>query len=180
RAYGRHVRALGGGARESARDVGGGHGEWEIHGLETPGAATALVAQRYMDKYGATPDDLAEIPLAQRRSATLNDMAIMRDKPMDRQSYFGEPHMVGPFRRADYCLSNEGATCLLLTDGARAASLRHPGVVVAGVSGLQASRDDSILFARAGLGVGIGADYPFDSAPYQEIYAASGVDRQSI
>ena len=180
RAYGRHLRALGGGARESARDVGGGHGEWEIHGLETPGAATALVAQRYMDKYGATPDDLAEIPLAQRRSAALNDMAIMRGKPMDRQSYFSEPHMVGPFRRADYCLSNEGATCLLLTGGQRAASLRQPAVTVAGVAGLQASRDDSVLFARAGLGVGIGADYPFDAAPYEEIYAASGVDRQSI
>ncbi len=50
-----------------------------------------------MDKYGATPDDLAEIPLAQRGSAALNNMAIMRGKPMDRQSYFSEPHMVGPF-----------------------------------------------------------------------------------
>ena len=180
RAYGRYVRALGGSSRESARDIGGGHGEWEIHGLETPGAATAIAAQRYMDVYGATPDDLATIAIAQRQSAALNEMAIMRAKPMSRESYFDEPHMVGPFRRADYCLSNEGATCLLVTDRRRAADLRQPGVVVAGVAGLQASRDDSILFARPGLGVGIGREFAFDSTPYQEIYGISGVGQDSI
>ncbi len=158
RGYGRHLAALGGrGIREGQRDTGGGHGEWEIHGLDTPGAATALVAQEYMNRYGATDADLARVAVAFRRHAELNPMAIMRRKPMTAESYYGEPMIVRPFRRADFCLDSEGATCLLLCDRGRAAQLRQQPVAVAAMTGIHASRDDHILFARPGLRVGVQA-----------------------
>jgi acetyl-CoA acetyltransferase len=181
RGYGRHLSRLGGGnAAEGLRDVGGGHGEWDIHGLDTPGAATALAAQAYMDVYGATPDHLADIAIAFREHANANPMAIMRDKKMTRQSYFAEPVIAGPFRRADYCLSNEGSVCLLVTTCARARDLARAPVVIAGMAGIRASRDDYVLFARPGLGVGIQRRQAYAVPAEPAIYAMAGISRAEI
>jgi acetyl-CoA acetyltransferase len=181
RGYGRYLSGLGGGnAAEGLRDVGGGHGEWDIHGLDTPGAATALAAQAYMDAYGATADNLADIALAFREHASANPMAIMRDKEMTRQSYFGEPVIAGPFRRADYCLSNEGSVCLIVTTLERARDLAARPAVIAGLSGIRASRDDYVLFARPGLGVGIQRRHPFAVRDQPPVYGMAGVGRGEI
>jgi acetyl-CoA acetyltransferase len=161
RAYGRHLSALGGHGHEGSRDVGGGHGEWDLHGIDSPGAATALVARRYMDRYGATSDDLADIAVSIRAFARQNPMAIMRDKPMTRESYYSEPVIAAPFRRADFCLANDGAACLIVTTAERARDLRQPTVLIRGMEGISASRDDYILFARPGLGAGISQEAPY-------------------
>ena len=77
RGYARHLAGLGDAAvHEGQRDIGGGHGEYDVHGLDTPGAATALVAQSYFDRYGASPDDLANIAVSFRAHASRNPMAI--------------------------------------------------------------------------------------------------------
>jgi acetyl-CoA acetyltransferase len=176
RGYGRHLARLGGGnAAEGLRDVGGGHGEWDVHGLDTPGSATALVAQAYMDAYGATPDHLADVAIAFREHANANPMAIMRDKKMTRQSYFAEPVIAGPFRRADYCLSNEGSVCLIVTTRERARDLAKEPAVIAGMAGIRASRDDYVLFARPGLGVGIQRQRPLEATGEAAIYSMAGV-----
>jgi acetyl-CoA acetyltransferase len=181
RGYGRHLARLGGGnAAEGLRDVGGGHGEWDVHGLDTPGAATALVAQAYMDAYGATADHLADVALAFREHANANPMAIMRDKKMTRQSYFDEPVIAGPFRRADYCLSNEGSVCLIVTTCERARDLAKAPAVIAGMAGLRASRDDYVLFARPGLGVGIQRQRPLATPAEAAIYTMAGVGRDEL
>lgn len=181
RGYGRHLARMGGGnAAEGLRDVGGGHGEWDIHGLDAPGAATALVAQAYMDSYGATSDHLADIAIAFREHANANPLAIMRDKKMTRKSYFDEPRIAGPFRRADYCLSNEGATCLIVTTHERARDLAKEPALIVGMAGIRSSRDDYILFARPGLGVGIQRQRPFVAQPEPAIYAMAGVRRHEI
>ena len=181
RGYGRRLARLGGGnAVEGLRDVGGGHGEWDVHGLDTPGAATALVAQAYMDAYGATSDHLADVAIAFREHAGANPMAIMRDKTMTRQSYFDEPVIAGPFRRADYCLSNEGSVCLIVTTRERARDLAREPAVIAGMAGIQASRDDYVLFARPGLGVGIQRQHPVAAPAEAAIYAMAGVGRDEL
>ena len=115
------------------------------------GAATALVAQRYMDKYGATPDDLA----GKSRSRSGAAQRSTTGRSCAASPWTGSPTSASRTWSArsaapTTAFSNEGATCLLLTGRQRAASLRQPGVVVAGVAGLQASRDDSILFSPGG------------------------------
>jgi acetyl-CoA acetyltransferase len=181
RGYGRHLAALGGGnADEGLRDVGGGHGEWDIHGLDTPGAATALTARAYMDAYGATADHLADIAIAFREHANANPMAIMREKKMTRRSYLGEPLIAGPFRRADYCLSNEGSVCLIVTTRERARDLAKAPAVIAGMAGIQASRDDYVLFARPGLGVGIQHRQPFTLSREPAVYGMAGISRGDV
>jgi acetyl-CoA acetyltransferase len=181
RGYARHLSRLGdGNAAEGLRDVGGGHGEWDVHGLDTPGAATALAAQTYMDAYGATADHLADVAIAFRGHANANPMAIMRDKNMTRESYFAEPVIAGPFRRADYCLSSEGSVCLLVTTLERARDLTQPPAVIAGMSGIRASRDDYVLFARPGLGVGIQRPHPYAVTSEPPVYGMAGVSRGEI
>lgn len=181
RGYGRYLTRLGGGnAAEGLRDVGGGHGEWDIHGLDTPGAATALAAQAYMDAYGATADHLADIAIAFREHANANPMAIMRDKKMTRQSYFDEPVIAGPFRRADYCLSNEGSVCLIVTTRDRARDLAKAPAVIAGMAGIRASRDDYVLFARPGLGAGIQQQRRYTVPAEPAVYRMAGISRGDV
>jgi acetyl-CoA acetyltransferase len=181
RGYGRHLTALGTGTiLEGLRDVGGSHGENDIHGLDSPGGATALVARNYMQRYGATSDDLASIAIALRTHASRNPMAIMRDRPLDMDGYLREPMLVEPFRRADYCLSSEGATCLILMSAERAAARTSIPVRVAGGSGIRISRDDHVLFSRPGLGVGISREAPFTDDSCREVYDRAGVDRADV
>lgn len=179
--YGKHVRELGGGGpKEGLRDVGGGHGEWDIHGIDTPGAATALVAKEYMQRYGASQSDLAQIAMGTRDHASRNPMAIMQAKPMGYEDYLKEPLIVEPFRRPDYCLSSEGATCLILTSRERALDLAPPPAQLVAGQGLRTSRDDYIMFARPGLGVGVSREGPLDLSRSVGIYEQGGVERGDI
>jgi acetyl-CoA acetyltransferase len=183
RGYVRHLGGLGGGhTKEGLRDCGGGHGEWDIHGLDTPGAATALVAQAYFDRYGATPDDLATIAVTFREHANKNPMAVMRDKILTRDDYFAEPPIAGPFRRADYCLSSEGSVCLIVARDDRARDGSRPPVVIAGMDGVHGSREDFALFGRPGLPIAPG--FPLDAdrlgRARPAVYAMAGVARDDI
>lgn len=180
RGYARHRPGRDGAESEGSRDSGGGHGEWSVQGIETPGAATALVARSYMDRYGATPDDLAVIAVTSRLHALRNPIAVMRNKPMTRDDYFAEPLQVEPFRRADFCLSTEGATCLLVTSLDRAADMRKEPVVIAGMEGISAGRDDHIMFSRPGLGVGLQREARLDDFAGPTIYHRSGIARSAI
>lgn len=178
--YARHTapeRVVGEG--EAMRDSGGGHGEWAIHGIDTPGVATALAAQRYMDLFGATEEDLAAVAVSFRAHAVMNPLAIMRNKPMSLDDYFNEPRMAGPFRRADFCLRSDGSTCLLVTSRQRAADFGNEPVGIVGMTGLRASREDHVLFASPGLGVGLGAR-DGDIEPERAVYAAAGLDVDDV
>jgi acetyl-CoA acetyltransferase len=181
RGYGRFLAALGeGGIHEGLRDMGGGHGENDAHGLDTPGAATALVARSYMERYGASETDLAAIAVAFRLNAAQNPMAIMRDKPLTTETYLDEPVLVEPFRRPDYCLSSEGATCLIVTSWERARDLAAaPARIVAG-EGVHAGRDDYIMFARPGIGVGISRETEFTDDPARRIYGRAGITTADV
>jgi acetyl-CoA acetyltransferase len=181
RGYGKHLTGLGEASmREGLRDMGGGHGENDVHGLDTPGAATALVARSYMQRYGASEEDLANIAVAFRRNASKNPMAVMGAKELTTEKYFDEPVVVEPFRRADYCLASEGATCLILTSEDRARGLPSIPVRIAAGEGIHASRDDYILFARPGMGVGVSREAPFPRDSEAALYARAGIGRDDV
>lgn len=180
RGYGRHLGAMGAGSgAEGLRDVGGGHGEWTVHGIDTPGAATSLVAQRYMERYGVDESDLARIAVGYRANAALNPMAVLRDKPLDLESYRAEPVIAGPFRRCDYSLHNEGSTCLLLTSAERAAELAKAPVRIAGAQSISSGRDDHVMFSRPGLGTGFADEFSY-RPPQPRVYGMAGVGQDDV
>ncbi len=181
RGYWRHLHGLGEGAvLEGMRDMGGGHGEFDIHGLDTPGAGTALVAKSYMERYGAGEADLANIAVAFRRNALQNPMAIMHGKAMTTESYFAEPYIVEPFRRADYALSSEGSTCLILTSRERARDLAAAPVRIAAAEGVHAGREDYMMFARPGMGVGITREAPLGDDPARSVFRRAKIEVEDV
>jgi acetyl-CoA acetyltransferase len=128
-----------------------------------------------MERYGATSDDLANIAVGVRLNASKNPMAVMGGKSLTTADYFEEPVLVEPFRRADYCLASEGATCLILTSSDRARELAQRPVRIAAGEGIHAGRDDYILFARPGLGVGISAESTLGHDSARDVYGRAGI-----
>ena len=105
----------GAGDREGAREAGGGHGEDPVYGMTSPGAGAALVARRYFERYGANSRQLAAIPVAFRKHASMNPIAIMRE-PIDVDDHQASRFVCEPLHLLDYCLVNDGAACVIVTD----------------------------------------------------------------
>ncbi|SUA02501.1 lipid-transfer protein [Mycolicibacterium fortuitum] len=51
------------------------------HGLSTPAASVAMIAQRYMHEYGATSADFGVVSVADRKHAATNPKAFFYGKP---------------------------------------------------------------------------------------------------
>ncbi|SMF88559.1 Acetyl-CoA acetyltransferase [Azospirillum oryzae] len=104
--------------------------EWEepfgLHGMVIP---YALLAQRYLDLYGATDADLAAVALVTRRHALLNDNAQMR-KPMTLEDYRASRQISSPLRLLDCSLVSDGGGALVLTRIGRAPQGRGRGVAI--------------------------------------------------
>jgi len=104
--------------------------EWEepfgLHGMVIP---YALLAQRYLDLYGATDADLAAVALVTRRHALLNDNAQMR-KPMTLEDYRASRLISSPLRLLDCSLVSDGGGALVLTRAGRAPQGRGRGVAI--------------------------------------------------
>lgn len=105
----------------------------EVFGAFTT-AHFALVAQRYMHRFGVTREQLAGIAAQIRNTGHANPTAVMHGRgPFTAQDVLDAPMVCDPFSRLDLCLSTEGAAAMLLTklDRARAAA-KHPVVLLGG------------------------------------------------
>ena len=136
-----------------------------FHGLDTPGAATSLVARDYMRRYGATSEELGAVAVTFRKHANLNPNAIMHDRTMTIDEYMESRLISPPFRLFDYCLTNEGSNALILTTVERASALKKPPVFITGIQGVQTDRDDFMMFARPGMGVSFQTEYDYVAPP---------------
>jgi acetyl-CoA acetyltransferase len=167
----------GSGDREGAREAGGGHGEDPIYGMTSPGAGAALVARRYFERYGSNSRELAAVPVAFRKHASLNPGAIMREV-FDIDDHHQSRFVCEPLHLLDYCLINDGASCVIVTTAERARDCRKRPVYISGMQGLPAGHDE-FIWAYPGLGV---AQQPaFDyKAELQPVYKMAGVAPQDI
>jgi acetyl-CoA acetyltransferase len=108
--------------------------EWEepfgVRGLLIP---YALVAQRYLDKYGASPDDLGEAAVVTRRHALLNDNAQMK-KPLTLDEHRASRMISSPLRLFDCSLVSDGGGALVVTSRARARKLGLKGVRISSLA----------------------------------------------
>jgi acetyl-CoA acetyltransferase len=99
----------------------------------------ALAAQRHMDLYGTTSDQLGAIAVSTRAWAAGNPRAALRE-PLTLEGYRASPFVCEPFHVLDCCLVSNGGACILVTSAERARDLRQPPVYVHGVG--QAHRFD--------------------------------------
>jgi acetyl-CoA acetyltransferase len=159
--------------KESSREGGGAHGEVPYYGITAPASAAALSWRRYTHLYHADPDALKHVVVNQRRNATLNPHAVLRDKPLDEAGYLAERIIIEPLRRADFALPNDGAAAVIVS---RASEASH-GVPIVGAQGLATGRSEAV-FAIPGMGLAY-QDEPWDYRP-APVYAAAGIEPKDV
>ncbi len=93
----------------------------------------AMAARRAMHLYGTGPETWKEIAVSQRKWASLNPIATLKDKPLTYEDYYKSPMIVEPFRLCDACLISDGGRAVVVTSVERAKDLRHPVVAVMGL-----------------------------------------------
>ena len=86
----------------------------QTEGMNFP-AENALVAQQYMLKYGATPDDLALVAYKNHQNAFLNPKARFYKKKVSLEEIKKSPVVASPLRLFDCSLSVNGAAVAILT-----------------------------------------------------------------
>jgi len=85
----------------------------------TVAASYALAAQRHMQKYGTTAEQLAKIAVTCRENATLNPHARYRT-PMTVDDVLNSPMIASPLHRNDCCVVTDSGGAVVLTSAARA------------------------------------------------------------
>ena len=92
-------------------------------GLFPQPAYAAVIAQRYLAEYDASPDALAAVATTMRAHANATPNAVMHTRPMTVDDYFASPMIADPLRKFDCCLISDGGgayimSCLLYTSDA--------------------------------------------------------------
>ena len=113
------------------------------YGLTSPGAASAFQARLHFDTYGTTSRELAAVPIAQRKHASLNPQAI-KTEPLTVEQHQQSRFICEPLHVYDYCLINDGGVALIMTTPERARDLKKRPVFVSGIGRQDTYRGSSI------------------------------------
>ena len=104
-------------------------------GLASPAQEMALIARRHMHEYGTTASQFGLQAVAQRRHASTNPRAILR-QAITLEDWAESRVIADPIRLFDCSLECDGAVALVVTTAERARDLRqHPVRVLAGAQG---------------------------------------------
>ena len=128
--YGGNTQPGGGAARLHRL----GEDYYHTWGFSSPGAQHAMMWQHYMDVYGRREEELYVVPSNSRRHAQRNPNAVMNGRAMDFETWWNSAYIAKPLRMMDYCMINDGGTCIILRRADLCAELPHNDVVVSGFS----------------------------------------------
>jgi acetyl-CoA acetyltransferase len=101
------------------------------YGLPTPVGAYALAAMRHMFEFGTTSEQLAEVAVATRKWASLNEKAMMRD-PLTVEEVLNSRWVAEPLHLLDCCLVTDGGGAVVVASAGRARSSRKAPVWILG------------------------------------------------
>ncbi len=105
-------------------------------GLGTPAATVAMVARRYMHRYGATTLDFGRVAVADRKHAATNPHAWFYGRPITLDDHQASRWITEPLRLLDCCQESDGAVAIVVTSVERARDLaQRPAVVRAAAQG---------------------------------------------
>jgi len=94
------------------------------HGRSAPGQF-ALLAARYLELYGRTPDDLAAVAVKNHEHASRNPIAQFNE-PITKEQVLRSPMMADPLRLLDCTPTTDGGAAVVLTSVKRARELGKP------------------------------------------------------
>ncbi len=130
----------GGGARKMEMPIylggdawGSPQGAFEIPaGLVAATPSFAMVAQRYMARYGLREETLAKIAVDARYNAQANPKAIFHGKPITLEDVMRSRRVCDPLKLLEIVMPCFGGGALVITTAERARRARHRPVYVAG------------------------------------------------
>lgn len=115
------------------------------HGLSTPAAFVAMVAQRYMHEYGVTSEDFGQIAVVDRKHAAVNPNAFFHGKPITLDDHQQSRYIAEPLHLLDCCQESDGGVAIVVVSAERARDLPHtPAVIAAAAAG---SADDQFIMS---------------------------------
>jgi acetyl-CoA acetyltransferase len=117
----------------SARTIGEAADLRHAAGLTAYPQTIALWARRFLLDTGASEADLAEVALAQREWAVMNERAVRRSA-LSRAEYLASPYVAEPLRVADCTTEVDGACAVVVTSLDAARDAPHPAVGVEGAA----------------------------------------------
>ncbi|MDL9945493.1 lipid-transfer protein [Gordonia sp. ABSL11-1] len=115
------------------------------HGLSTPAAFVAMVAQRYMHEYGATSEDFGRIAVVDRKHAAVNPNAFFHGKPITLEDHQASRYIAEPLHLLDCCQESDGGVAIVVVSAERARDLPHTPAVIAGAAA--GSADDQFIMS---------------------------------
>ena len=118
-------------SRSTDRPVGGEDEAYGVWGLFGAASWSTVTASRHMALYGTTSRQLGEVAVAMRKHASMNPMAIMRER-ITVEDHQNSRWIIEPLHLLDCCLVNDGGVCLIVTTPERARDLKKPPVTISG------------------------------------------------
>lgn len=116
----------------------------EPYGCVSPLQWHALAYRRYMERYGATREQMAALVLNSRRNAQLNKHAFFHGKSLTFDEYMKARMITDPLCLLDCDIPVQACVALIMTTAERARDLKQRPAYLAGFS-LNASRRPPIL-----------------------------------
>ncbi|MEE3239735.1 MAG: lipid-transfer protein [Pseudomonadota bacterium] len=153
------------------------HWSWyQVYGMLTPGSWIAMIANKYMNKYDVTAEDLGHVAISQRNYAVTNPRAFGYQKPLTMEDYLASKMIASPLRLYDFCQESDGGCALLITSAERAVGLKQKPAVIRGIT--QAStqgQEQMTSFYRNEL-----STLPEMELAAKRVYAQSGLQASDI
>lgn len=94
----------------------------------------ALLARRYLDRYGYEEEALGAVAIADSEHAALNSAAT-RKQPISMEDYRASRPVASPLKVLDCALISDGGCAFVVADRSVAASAPHPEVALLGIGG---------------------------------------------
>jgi acetyl-CoA acetyltransferase len=111
------------------------HWSWYMaYGMLIPGSWIAMIANKYMHRYGVTREDLGRVAVSQRNYALRNPRAYGYGKPLTLETYLASPPIAYPLCLYDFCQETDGGCAILVTSAARARDLKQTPALIRGVT----------------------------------------------
>ncbi|MGE0305818.1 MAG: thiolase family protein [Acidimicrobiia bacterium] len=101
------------------------------YGFFPQAAYMATSARQYLDRYGRTEVELAQVAIVTREWASLHPAAGKRE-PLSLDDYFASPLVADPLRNVDCCLLSDGAAAFIMSPIEVARDLRSEVIAVSG------------------------------------------------
>jgi acetyl-CoA acetyltransferase len=131
----------------------------------------AVIAQRHMHEYGTTPEQLAAVAVAQRKSATLQPLSAMGKRgEITVDDVLSSKLIADPLRLLDSCIINQGAGCVVIAAEERL-DARRAKVRMLGYGQAHGYLDPCSAPSLTAFAGSVAAD---------DAFAAAGVGREEI